>query len=62
MHINCDSVIFHSTGLNVHSMLKHDTLVLTIAAVNRIEEKLLYHLHRPDINNVMKKFQLNQCG
>ncbi|KOB65045.1 Ribosomal protein L4, partial [Operophtera brumata] len=32
-------------GLNVYSMLKHDTLVLTKAAAEKIEEKLLTHLH-----------------
>lgn len=34
-------------GLNVYSMLKHQTLVLTLAAVERIEERLLYHMHSP---------------
>lgn len=28
-------------------MLKYETLVLTLDAVDRIEEKLLQHLHRP---------------
>lgn len=60
-YINDDSC-FHLVGLNVYSMLKHDTLVLTLAAVNRIEEKLLYQLNRPDISNVLKKFELNQNG
>lgn len=32
-------------GLNVFSMLKHETLVLTLAAVERIEERLLHHMH-----------------
>ncbi|CAL1531239.1 unnamed protein product [Lymnaea stagnalis] len=32
-------------GLNVYSMLKHDTLVLTLAAVEKIEGKLLDELH-----------------
>ncbi|XP_006638887.2 large ribosomal subunit protein uL4m [Lepisosteus oculatus] len=30
-------------GLNVHSMLKHETLVLTLDAVNFLEKKLLWH-------------------
>nr|XP_014342330.1 PREDICTED: 39S ribosomal protein L4, mitochondrial isoform X2 [Latimeria chalumnae] len=30
-------------GINVHSMLKHDTLVLTLDAVNFLEQKLLWH-------------------
>lgn len=34
-------------GLNVYSMLKHETLVLTLAAVEKIEKKLLQHLHDP---------------
>lgn len=33
-------------GLNVYSMLKHETLVLTLDAVNRIEKQLLGHLNR----------------
>ncbi|NXI68213.1 RM04 protein, partial [Anseranas semipalmata] len=30
-------------GLNVHSMLKHQTLVLTLATVDFLEKKLLWH-------------------
>ncbi|MBN3278924.1 RM04 protein, partial [Polyodon spathula] len=30
-------------GLNVHSMLKHETLVLTLDAVSFLEKKLLWH-------------------
>jgi len=40
--------IMPSYGLNVFSMLKHETLVLTVAAVNTIEEKLLFQLNRHD--------------
>ncbi|XP_031845577.2 mitochondrial ribosomal protein L4 [Nomia melanderi] len=47
-------------GLNVYSMLKHNTLILTERAARLIEEKLLYHLHRADIKNVMKAFKVNQ--
>lgn len=32
-------------GLNVYSMLKHHTLVLTLSAVEKIEERLLHHMH-----------------
>ena len=39
-------------GLNVYSMLKHETLVLTVAAVERIEEKLLSHIHSIDFRSV----------
>nr|CAD7257543.1 unnamed protein product [Timema shepardi] len=45
-------------GLNVYSMLKHDTLVLTMAAVDQLEEKLLFHLNRTD-TSIQKKFRLN---
>lgn len=47
-------------GLNVYSMLKHDTLVLTESAVNRITEKLLYQFSRVDDKSVTQKFKLNQ--
>lgn len=33
-------------GLNVYSMLKHETLVLTLAAVEKIQQKLLYQMHK----------------
>ncbi|KAK8381144.1 hypothetical protein O3P69_008190 [Scylla paramamosain] len=46
-------------GLNVHSMLKHETLVLTVAAVRRIEERILYHFRRPDLpKENMKRFRM----
>uniref|UniRef100_G3TF06 Large ribosomal subunit protein uL4m n=1 Tax=Loxodonta africana TaxID=9785 RepID=G3TF06_LOXAF len=32
-----------AVGLNVHSMLKHQTLVLTLRTVDFLEEKLLWH-------------------
>ncbi|XP_076441682.1 large ribosomal subunit protein uL4m-like [Babylonia areolata] len=35
-------------GLNVYSMLKHHTLVMTLAAVEKIEERLLHHMHNMD--------------
>ena len=38
--------IFHVLGLNVYSMLKHETLVLTLAAVEKIEHKLLIQMNR----------------
>ncbi|XP_060562826.1 large ribosomal subunit protein uL4m-like [Ruditapes philippinarum] len=37
-------------GLNVYSMLKHDTLVLTLKAVEKLEAKLLERLHSPVVN------------
>lgn len=47
-------------GLNVYSMLKHDTLVLTRSAVDIIEEKILYHLNRNDTRNVLAKYKVDQ--
>lgn len=47
-------------GLNVYSMLKHSTLVLTRSAVDEIEDKILYHLHRPDIRSKLEKFKVSQ--
>lgn len=47
-------------GLNVYSMLKHDTLVMTLDAVKHIEEKILYHLHRIDGRKLGKKFRIDQ--
>uniref|UniRef100_A0A671Q575 Large ribosomal subunit protein uL4m n=1 Tax=Sinocyclocheilus anshuiensis TaxID=1608454 RepID=A0A671Q575_9TELE len=35
--------IIPATGLNVHSMLKHESLVLTLEAVTFLEKKLLWH-------------------
>ncbi|XP_050500501.1 39S ribosomal protein L4, mitochondrial [Diabrotica virgifera virgifera] len=49
-----------SYGLNVYSMMKHDTLVLTRAAVDHIENKLLEHLHKNDTRAVMSKYKLDQ--
>lgn len=47
-------------GLNVYSMLKHDTLVLTVDAVKHLEQRLLYQLHRNDALSKEGKFKLNQ--
>lgn len=38
-------------SLNVYSILKHDTLVLTKSAVDHIEKRLLMFLH---VNDPMK--------
>ena len=37
-----------SLGLNVYSILKHTTLVLTLRALNKVEKKLLHALHSYD--------------
>lgn len=47
-------------GLNVYSMLKHSTLVLTESAARLIEERLLYQLHRADYRKVQRKFNMSQ--
>jgi hypothetical protein len=43
-----DSSALYRSGLNVYSILKHTTLVLTIRALNKIEKKLLHALHSYD--------------
>ncbi|CAK9794889.1 39S ribosomal protein L4, mitochondrial [Anthophora quadrimaculata] len=55
-HVN----LMPAYGLNVYSMLKHSTLVMTERAARLIEEKILYHLHRPDSRAKLQKFKLNQ--
>ncbi|XP_076296764.1 mitochondrial ribosomal protein L4 [Lasioglossum baleicum] len=47
-------------GLNVYSMLKHNTLVLTERAARMIEERILYQLYRPDYKKLTEKFRVNQ--
>ncbi|XP_053677552.1 39S ribosomal protein L4, mitochondrial [Anopheles nili] len=47
-------------GLNVYSMLKHSTVVLTESAVKEIENKLLEHLNRNDARTLMCKFKYDR--
>nr|CAH7754529.1 unnamed protein product [Callosobruchus chinensis] len=47
-------------GLNVYSMLKHDTLVLTRSAVDTIESKLLTHMHKNDTRACMARYKVDQ--
>lgn len=47
-------------GLNVYSMLKHDTLVISKPAVELIENKLLSILYRNNSLQLTKKFVLSQ--
>ncbi|XP_055387321.1 39S ribosomal protein L4, mitochondrial [Condylostylus longicornis] len=47
-------------GLNVYSILKYETLVMTVAATKKIEEKLLFHMKRSDIKQLSKKFKVDQ--
>jgi len=44
LHVN----MMPAFGLNVHDMLKHQTLVLTKAAVEHIEDRLLFAQRRMD--------------
>lgn len=47
-------------GLNVYSMLKHDTLVMTTRAVKYVEDKILYQLHRNDCYSAAtRKFRVD---
>jgi large subunit ribosomal protein L4 len=50
-HINLMPVY----GLNVHSMLKHETLVLTLGALEEIEEKIMYQFSRLDVWDLRKR-------
>ncbi|XP_054161883.1 39S ribosomal protein L4, mitochondrial-like [Oppia nitens] len=52
-HINLMPVF----GLNVISMLKHETLVLTLNAVRDIEKKLLYQMRRTDLHECYNKIR-----
>lgn len=47
-------------SLNVYSMLKHDTLVLTKSAAELISSKILYALNKNDTRSEVSKFKVNQ--
>lgn len=46
--------IMPAYGLNVYSMLKHNTLVMTTKAVEHIQERILYQLNRNETFSVTK--------
>lgn len=46
--------IMPAYGLNVYSMLKHNTLIMTAKAAEHIQERILYQLNRLDIFSVAK--------
>lgn len=46
--------IMPTYGLNVYSMLKHNTLIMTTKAVKMIEERILYQQNRQNTFNVTK--------
>ena len=48
LSISSDLSVLRFLGLNVYSILKHTTLVLTLRALNKIEKKLLHALHSYD--------------
>lgn len=59
IHCTCETLYsFPYAGLNVYSMLKHNTLVLTEKAARLIEEKLLFHLHRADSDKLCGSFKV----
>lgn len=47
-------------GLNVYSMLKYDTLVITESAIEQLQEKLLTHLNAKFTHDKLKKFKVDQ--
>ena len=52
-HIN----ILPVYSLNVFTMLKHETLVLTVDAAKHIQDRLLFQLNRIDLRNVVKAYK-----
>ena len=38
-------------GLNVYSMLKHSTLVMTTKSLDKIESNLLFYMHNNEFRN-----------
>ncbi len=38
-------------GLNVYSMLKHNTVVITTKSLEKIESKLLYYMHNVEFRH-----------
>lgn len=46
--------IMPAYGLNVYSMLKHSTLVLTTKAIEHVQSQLLFHLNRVQVPFVRK--------
>lgn len=52
--------IMPAYSLNVYSMLKHDTLVLTKSAIDHVENRLLMFLHRNDPMKFLYKHKADQ--
>jgi large subunit ribosomal protein L4 len=44
-----------TTGLNVFSMLKHNTLVITLKSLEKIEERLLHQIHNTQFRSLNLK-------
>lgn len=38
-------------GLNVYSMLKHNTLVMTTRSLDKLEEKILFYLNHSEFRS-----------
>ena len=43
LKVECLTCVSSPSGLNVHSMLKHEAVVLTLETVKFLEDKLLWH-------------------
>ncbi|XP_003741107.1 39S ribosomal protein L4, mitochondrial [Galendromus occidentalis] len=58
----CDSVghlnIMPVFGLNVYSMLKHETVVLSLKSCEMIQERIIYALRRSDAHLVDSKYKV----
>jgi large subunit ribosomal protein L4 len=55
----CDKIkgatLMPTTGLNVFSMLKHNTLVITLKSLEKIEERLLHQMHNTQFRSLNPK-------
>nr|XP_054759173.1 39S ribosomal protein L4, mitochondrial-like [Lytechinus pictus] len=50
--------VLSAEGLNVYSMLKHKTLVLTLDTVNLLEQRLLHYMHSYNKTKLNKNLQI----
>lgn len=49
-------------GVNVYSMLKHETLVMTVAALQLAEQRLLFNMFRTDSGKLSRKYKPPPIG
>lgn len=52
-HVN----LMPTYGLNTLSMCRHETMVITLAAIRNVEQKLLHQLVRVDLNETHAKYR-----